>query len=72
MVLQNATIFSILATSECTAGSLLTACDVRVAININSAQRNRTQSVSQPATKFSDAVTEKQKVAVITKVALNC
>jgi hypothetical protein len=70
MGLQNATIFSNLATSECTAGSLITACGVRVVINFNSAQRNRTQSVSQPDTKFSDAVTEKQKVAVITKVVL--
>jgi hypothetical protein len=46
---HNATIVSVLATSGCTAGSLLAACGAGVDIANVSALRNRTERVSQPA-----------------------
>jgi hypothetical protein len=49
MGLHNPTTVSVLSTSVCTAGILLAACGVGVDMAIVSAQRNRTQGMSQPA-----------------------
>jgi hypothetical protein len=46
--LHNPTIVSVLVIFGCTAGSLLTACGLVVDIAIVSAQKYRTQRVSQP------------------------